>query len=70
MHVAPQRVEIEHPHAAVLDPDQAVRLQRVQCLVDPLARQADQVGQFLLGDAQHLADAGTTVSQLNPSLSK
>ncbi len=36
----------------------ALRLQRAQRLVDALARQAHQVGQFLLRDAQQLADAG------------
>ena len=32
-------------------------LQRLQRLVDPLARQPDQVAQLLLRDAQQLADA-------------
>ena len=38
--------------------DDALLLQRRQRLVHALARQPHQVGQFLLRDAQHLADAG------------
>ena len=37
LHVPPQALEIQHPHAAVLDADQSVILQRLQGLVDTLA---------------------------------
>ena len=53
-----QRLEVEHAQAAVFDADRALRLQRAQRLVDALARQADQVGQLLLRDAQQFAHAG------------
>jgi hypothetical protein len=32
----PQAFQVEHPQAAVLDADQALALQRMQRLVDPL----------------------------------
>jgi hypothetical protein len=51
-------VQAQHTHAAVLHTDGALRLQRHQRFVDPLARQPHQVSQLLLGDAQHLAHAG------------
>jgi len=43
---------------AVVDANQPAGLQRAQRLVDTLARQTHQVGQLLLGDAQHLAHPG------------
>ena len=51
-------LEVEHAHAAVFDADHAALLQRLQRLVDALARQADEVAELLLRDAQQLADAG------------
>jgi predicted metal-dependent HD superfamily phosphohydrolase len=53
-----QRLQVQDAQAAVFDPDDALLLQRGQRLVHALARQAHQVGQLLLRDAQHLADAG------------
>jgi hypothetical protein len=53
-----QPVQVEHAHAAVLDPDHPFRLQGVERLVHALARQAHQVAQFLLRDAQQRAHPG------------
>ena len=56
--VAAKRLQVEHPDTAIFDPDHPRVLHRLQRRVDTLARQAHQVTQLLLGDAQHLTHTG------------
>ena len=50
-------VEIQYPQAAVFDADELTRFQDFQGFVHPLPRQAHQIGQLLLRDAQHFTHA-------------
>ena len=56
-------MQVKHAQAAVFHLDHALLLKGGQGFIHPLARQADEIGEFLLRDAQHLADAVEDLDQ-------